>query len=220
MTRCSRSAWPSSRCSWSGIAHGRARSSTFHDGQRYRLDEVRTTELGTRFGKVLFARRVGRRLGTAGRPRIFERPVSPTLGAQATLSLRLPSHAAMTNRRVCSLALAALLCPVGLTACEHDDAEIGVSWKLMRAGKEVSCADAGAHTVLVEFTPVTSGNGQFTLECGRTSATLLLPAGTYAIRATLLNVTNDVVAGPSESSSVLADAGKVISVEPFVLVVE
>jgi hypothetical protein len=46
---------------------GRPRSVDYlHEGQRYRLDEVRTTELGTRFGKVSFARRVGRRVGAAG----------------------------------------------------------------------------------------------------------------------------------------------------------
>lgn len=34
-----------------------------HEGLQYQLDEVRTTELGTRFGKLGFARRVGRRVG-------------------------------------------------------------------------------------------------------------------------------------------------------------
>jgi hypothetical protein len=56
-----------------------------HDGQRYRLDEVRTTELGTRFGKLPFARRVGRRVGAASAA--ADLPIDRELGLCGGFSL-------------------------------------------------------------------------------------------------------------------------------------
>ncbi|MCA9599633.1 MAG: hypothetical protein KC776_40270 [Myxococcales bacterium] len=64
----------------------RPRAATYeHDGEPYVLAAKRTTEVGTRFGKVPFRRRVGRRVGA--RRRGCDRPIDRELGLGGGFSL-------------------------------------------------------------------------------------------------------------------------------------
>ena len=64
----------------------RPRAATYeHDGEPYVLADKRTTEVGTRFGKVPFRRRVGRRVGA--RRRVCDRPIDRELGLGGGFSL-------------------------------------------------------------------------------------------------------------------------------------
>ncbi|MEQ9325120.1 MAG: hypothetical protein RIF41_38495 [Polyangiaceae bacterium] len=57
----------------------RPRAATYeHDGEPCVLADKRTTEVGTRFGKVPFRRRVGRRVGAPRR--VCDRPIDRELG--------------------------------------------------------------------------------------------------------------------------------------------
>jgi hypothetical protein len=68
-----------------------------HGGQRWSLAEWRTTELGTRFGKVAFARRVGRRAGYFRRGKA-DLPLDRELGLVGGFSL----GAATALARLCA----------------------------------------------------------------------------------------------------------------------
>lgn len=58
-----------------------------HDGEPFVLAEHRTTEVGTRFGKVPFRRRMGRRVGA--RRRVCDCPIDRELGLGGGFSLRV-----------------------------------------------------------------------------------------------------------------------------------
>ncbi len=56
-----------------------------HDGAKFELAEITSTEIGTRFGKVVFERPVGRRVGW--RRATCDRPVDRALGLCGGFSL-------------------------------------------------------------------------------------------------------------------------------------
>jgi hypothetical protein len=68
-------------------------TSYVHDGVKYEVDGVVSTEIGTRFGRVAFRRPVGRRVGWRRAAR--DRPVDRELGLPAR-----PSPPSASGRRV------------------------------------------------------------------------------------------------------------------------
>jgi len=76
-------------------AHWR-RKDYVHGGRRYELGKTRTTELGTRYGKVPFRRPFGRRVGSRGGAK--DRPVDRALGLVSGFSLNV----VMTMTKLCA----------------------------------------------------------------------------------------------------------------------